>query len=176
MNGRYERKDWPDKAGLREPLAGSGREHLLPLGNVFALAGLLGAVGATHFGAGGAVMPGQGRAVERAYRPEEREALGDRVAALGETTFDVHLNGEAFWRNVPAAVWEYRLGGYQVLKKWLSYRERRVLDRRLGTGEVQHFADTARRIGALLLWGGSKRGMRVGGQPSRQGRAPDLWI
>ena len=104
-----------------------------------------------HFGAGGAVMPGQGRAVERAYRPEEREALGDRVASLGETTFDVHLNGEAFWRNVPAAVWEYRLGGYQVLKKWLSYRERRVLDRRLGAGEVQHFADTARRIGALLI-------------------------
>ena len=26
-------------------------------------------------------------------------------------------NGEAFWRNVSAAVWTYRLGGYQVLKK-----------------------------------------------------------
>ena len=24
---------------------------------------------------------------------------------------------------VPAAVWEYTIGGYQVLKKWLSYRE-----------------------------------------------------
>ena len=39
MNGRYERKDRPDKAGLRELLAGSGREHLLPLVDVFALAG-----------------------------------------------------------------------------------------------------------------------------------------
>ena len=40
------------------------------------------------------------------------------MAALGETTFDVYLNEEAFWRNIPSAVWDYRLGGYQVLKKW----------------------------------------------------------
>ena len=104
-----------------------------------------------HFGAGDAVMPGRGRIVERAYRPEEREALAEHVAALGETTFDVYLNGEAFWRNVPAAVWNYRLGGYQVLKKWLSYREHKVLGRKLRTEEIQHFTDTARRIGALLL-------------------------
>ena len=111
-----------------------------------------------HFGAGGAVMPGQGRVVERAYLADEREALGDRVGGLGDTTFDVHLNGGAYWRNVPAAVWDYRLGGYQVLKKWLSYRERRVLGRRLEASEVRHFADTARRIGAVLLRGNRKEG------------------
>ena len=33
------------------------------------------------------------------------------------------LNERALWRCVPAAVWNYKLGGYQVLKKWLSYRE-----------------------------------------------------
>ena len=104
-----------------------------------------------HFGTGDAVMPGRGRIVERAYRPEERAALAEHVAALGETTFDVYLNGEAFWRNVPSGVWDYRLGGYQVLKKWLSYREREILGRRLRTQEVQHFAATARRIGALLI-------------------------
>ena len=104
-----------------------------------------------HFGVGDAVMPGRGRIVERAYRPEELEALAEHVAALGETTFDVYLNGEAFWRNVPSAIWDYRLGGYQVLKKWLSYREHRVLSRKLRAEEVQHFTDTARRIGALLL-------------------------
>ena len=106
-----------------------------------------------HFGTGDAVMPGRGRIVERAYRPEERSALAEHVAALGETTFDVYLNGEAFWRNVPSGVWDYRLGGYQVLKKWLSYREHAVLDRRLRAEEVQHFAETARRIGAVLLLG-----------------------
>ncbi len=104
-----------------------------------------------HYGQGDAVMPARGRAVERPFTPEERAAMGDAPAALGETTFDVWLNGNAFWRNVPAAVWTYRLGGYQVLKKWLSYRERTILGRPLHPEEVQHFTDTARRIGAILV-------------------------
>ena len=108
-----------------------------------------------HFGQGDAVMPGQGRAAERAYSPDERTALGDALAALGDTTFDIYLNGEAFWRNVPPAVWNYRLGGYKVLKKWLSYRERDVLGRALRPEEVQHFADTARRIGGILAMAGA---------------------
>ena len=104
-----------------------------------------------HFGAADAVMPGQGRVVERAYTPDERVALGDALPTLGETTFDIYLNPRAFWRNVPAAIWTYKLGGYQVLKKWLSYRERSILDRQLSPEEVQHFTDAARRIGAILM-------------------------
>ena len=103
-----------------------------------------------HFGQGEAVMPGQGRVVERPCTADERAALGDAASTLGDTTFDVHLNGRAYWRNVPAAVWGYKLGGYQVLKKWLSYREHTVLGRPLKPEEVQHFTDTARRIGAML--------------------------
>ena len=95
-----------------------------------------------HLDARGAVMPGQGRAAERSN--------------LGETAFDVYLNDHAYWRNVPAAVWRYKLGGYQVLKKWLSYRERKVLDRPLTSDEVKHFSDTARRIAAILQLVGSK--------------------
>ena len=64
-----------------------------------------------HFGQGEAVMPGQGRAVERPFTAEERAALGSAADALGDTTFDVHLNDRACWRNVPAAVWSYKLGG-----------------------------------------------------------------
>ena len=103
-----------------------------------------------HYGQGDAVMPGQGRVVERACTKDERAAKGDALPALGETTFDIRLNARAFWRNVPAAVWTYKLGGYQVLKKWLSYRERAILDRPLKPEEVQHFTDTARKIGRLL--------------------------
>ena len=103
-----------------------------------------------HFGTGEAVMPGQGRIVERNYTDDERTALTDAIPTLGDTTFDVYLNERAYWRNVPAAVWNYQLGGYQVLKKWLSYRESKVLDRPLLPEEVQHFTDTARRIGAIL--------------------------
>ena len=74
-----------------------------------------------------------------------------RGPSLDETTFDIYLNDRAYWRNVPAAVWRYKLGGYQVLKKWLSYRERNILGRPLHPEEVQHFTDTARRIAAILL-------------------------
>ena len=104
-----------------------------------------------HFGQGKVIMPGQGRVVERPYKADERSELGAEVSLLGETTFDVYLNDRAYWRNVPSAVWGYRLGGYQVLKKWLSYREQKVLGRTLAPAEVQHFTDTARRIGAILV-------------------------
>ena len=104
-----------------------------------------------HYGTGGAVMPGQGRIVERACTPDERAAMGDALPVLGETTFNVYLNARAYWRNVPAAVWRYKLGGYQVLKKWLSYRERGILERPLTPEEVQHFTDTARRTAAISL-------------------------
>lgn len=104
-----------------------------------------------HFGQGEAVMPGQGRVVERPYTANERAALGDTIQTLGETTLDVYLNDRAYWCNVPAAVWTYKLGGYQVLKKWLSYREYGVLNRAMAPEEVQHFTETARRIVAILV-------------------------
>ena len=103
-----------------------------------------------HYGTGDAVMPGQGRIVERVFTLEERAAMDDSLAVLGETAFDVYLNANTFWRNVPAAVWRYKLGGYQVLKKWLSYRERDILGRKLEPEEVRHFANTARRVAATL--------------------------
>ena len=104
-----------------------------------------------HFGTGDAVMPGQGRVVERDYTAAERDALGDAVDVLGDSAVDVYLNEKALWSNVPAAVWDYKLGGYQVLKKWLSYREHKVLGRNLLLEEVQHFYKTARRIAAILI-------------------------
>ncbi len=132
----------PEMAAIAVPTTTGGRNMA---GDDFALT-----AGWGHYGTGEAVMPGQGRAVERAYTPEERAALGNALPSLGETTFDIHLNDRAFWRNVPEAVWHYKIGGYQVLKKWLSYRERSILGRPLSPEEVRHFTDTARRIGAML--------------------------
>ena len=107
-----------------------------------------------HFGTGEAIMPGQGRVVERKYTAGERAVLADAIPDFeqvwGDATFDMYLNDRAYWRNIPAAVWNYQLGGYQVLKKWLSYRERKVLGRPLQPEEVQHFTDTARRIGVII--------------------------
>ena len=108
-------------------------------------------------------MPGQGRVVERPFTPEERRAMAawhatlGPLGPLGDTTLDVYLNDRAFWRNVPFPVWRYKLGGYQVLKKWLSYRERGVLGRALRVEEVLYFAEVGRRIGGILtLQGGGE--------------------
>ena len=132
----------PEIAALAVPSTADGHNMT---GNDFALT-----TGWGHFGQGRAVMPGRGRIIERPYMPEERTALGDALPTLGETTFDVYLNDHAYWRNVPAAVWNYKLGGYQVLKKWLSYRERHVLGRVLSPEEVQYFAEMVRRIGKIF--------------------------
>ena len=88
-----------------------------------------------HFGANQAVMPGQGKVKRR----------GQMV--------DVYLNDRAYWKDVPIEVWEYRLGGYQVLKKWLSYRESKVLGRGLAVGEVAWWSEVARRVAGIVTVG-----------------------
>lgn len=45
----------------------------------------------------------------------------------------------------------FTIGGYQVIKKWLSYREQPLLGRALTPGEVRYVRDMARRLAALRL-------------------------
>jgi hypothetical protein len=102
----------------------------------------------------GITMPSHGRADRREFTPNEQTALGeDGAARLGPATLDIYLNDRAFWRNVPEKVWGYSLGGYQVLKKWLSYREAAVLGRDLTAEEVGYFEKVCRRFAALFLLG-----------------------
>jgi len=68
-----------------------------------------------------------------------------------EPLFDIYLNDHAYWADVPAAVWEYTIGGYQVMKKWLSYRERSLLGRGLTLEEAAYVTEMARRLAALVL-------------------------
>ncbi len=75
----------------------------------------------------------------------------ETFAHLGEKTEDVYLNDVAYWSNVPAKVWDYTIGGYPVLKKWLSYRERELIGRALTKDEVRYVQEMARRIAAILL-------------------------
>ncbi len=103
-----------------------------------------------HAGKGGAVMPGHGRIMKRNYTETEAAAAAE-AALLGAQTTDIFLNAEAYWRNIPGAIWNFTIGGYQVLKKWLSYRERDLLGRALTPGEVRYFRDVARRLAALRL-------------------------
>jgi hypothetical protein len=109
-----------------------------------------------HAGKGGVTMPGKGKIAERDYSPAEREAfVGPRgeppSPLLGDRTCDVYLNDVAYWSNIPLRVWEYTIGGYQVIKKWLSYREQKLLGRPLTKKEVRYVQETARRIAAIIL-------------------------
>ena len=110
----------------------------------------------------GAVMPGSGKFELRDYTKDELTALkigakaldttlDEMKALLGEQTYDVYLNDQAYWANVPANVWNYFIGGYQVIKKWLSYREVDVLGRRFSDDEVCEVQNMARRLAAILL-------------------------
>lgn len=86
-----------------------------------------------HAGKGGVTMPGKGKLVERP-----------------DGGLDVHLNDVACWRNMPRPVWDFTIGGYQVIKKWLSYREKPLLGRALTPDEVRYVTEMARRLAALV--------------------------
>jgi hypothetical protein len=106
-----------------------------------------------HAGKGGVTMPGKGKTIERDYTPAERAAwVGEGSALpLGDRTCDVYLNDIAYWSNIPLRVWEYTIGGYQVIKKWLSYREQKLLGRPLTKEEVRYVQEMARRLAAIIL-------------------------
>lgn len=98
-----------------------------------------------HAGKGGVCMPGTGK--------HQTQAQTDTVlkAAFGDQTLDIYLNDTAYWSNVPKCVWDYHIGGYQVIKKWLSYREKAILGRGLRVEEAEYVTEMARRIAALIL-------------------------
>ena len=105
-----------------------------------------------HAGQNEVTMPGKGRVETRAFTAEEAAAGGTpALLLLGSATHDVYLNEAACWRNVPEKVWDYTIGGYQVMKKWLSYREFELLGRALTPDEAREVTHMARRIAALIL-------------------------
>lgn len=130
-------------ASLLDPrLPVNGVTHGDPLPELRGLAALSVTSGAVDFdvrvnwgysGQGGAVMPGSGH-----------------VTTNDDGTLNIWLNPTTYWASIPRDVWDYTLGGYQVLKKWLSYRESKVLGRPLRQEEAREFTHIARRIAALI--------------------------
>jgi hypothetical protein len=115
-----------------------------------------------HAGKEGVTIPGKGRIVARPYDKAELDAIADAakirglsikqaLALLGPDTRDVYLNDRAYWGNVPSNIWEYFIGGYQVIKKWLSYREQELLGRALSADEAREVMNMARRLAAIVL-------------------------
>ena len=109
----------------------------------------------------GRINPGRGRIEIRNWSETEKEALrtgfaadsigeGQGFALLGRAV-DVYLNNTTFWRGVPEAAWDYAIGGYLVIKKWLSYREEAILGRPLTKDEAREVTAIVRRLTALIL-------------------------
>jgi hypothetical protein len=113
-------------------------------------------------GGGDPVMPGSGRVTIRdAYANDERQLITQAaeqleedasalITRLGNPT-DVHLNDVAYLSGVPASVWEFTIGGYQVLKKWLSYRDFAVTGRELTAAEAREAIAIVRRLTGIIL-------------------------
>jgi hypothetical protein len=115
-----------------------------------------------HSGKDGVTMPGRGKFFIRERTAKEIAELSEgisvlgiaedvAIACLGSTVVDVYLNDRCAWANLPEKVWELYIGGYQVIKKWLSYREYVFLNRSLTLGEVDEVQSMARRLTALCL-------------------------
>lgn len=104
-----------------------------------------------------ATQDGQGQATQDERGQAAQDGQGQAaaptiaVAAFDSSTLDVYLNDVAYWSNVPVRVWEYTIGGYQVIKKWLSYREYENLGRSLSVEEAREVTRMIRRISALIL-------------------------
>lgn len=90
---------------------------------------------------------------KRVRTTSERRARSDAPCQdlPGLSTHDVFLNDTACWRNVPEKVWGFTIGGYQVIKKWLSYRKRELPGRPLTSDEAREVTRMAGRIAALIL-------------------------
>jgi hypothetical protein len=83
------------------------------------------------------VMPGPGY---------QTESTSDNMVL----SWDIWLNESVYWSAVPDAVWNFTVGGFRILKKWLSYRDRSVLGRDLTLDEADYFTAMVRRIAAVL--------------------------
>jgi hypothetical protein len=98
-----------------------------------------------HAGQNGVTMPGKGKLATKILQVSPDYDLP------WFKLHDVYLNESACWQDIPDLVWDYTIGGYQVIKKWLSYREFALLGRALTPDEAREVTHMARRIAALIL-------------------------
>ena len=169
-----DRADFDTSVGLGERVAaildieaevpgittGTVADYLKVLGSISAIDLNVGA-GWGSKDRGGRINPGRGKTETRNWTESETTALETGCAALGIAkgrgfellgqAVDVYLNDKTYWRGVPEAVWEYLIGGYQVIKKWLSYREEVIIGRPLTKIEAREVTAMVRRLTALVL-------------------------
>jgi predicted helicase len=83
---------------------------------------------------------------DRLNRPVARfEGKGDNL--VEKVSYDmqkslVYINPRQSFGSVTKQIWEYQIGGYQVMEKWLGYRKKR----RLTLDEIKHYCQIATAI------------------------------
>lgn len=77
----------------------------------------------------------------------------DCLERLGVNYANGRINKEVWWIDIPGAAWDFTIGGRKVLRKWLSYRDHRVIKRPLTPVEMEQFSDIARRLVMIILIG-----------------------
>ena len=78
------------------------------------------------------------------------ERKGDNIVkqiAYEERKKAVHINAEQHFVPVPADVWEYQIGGYQVMEKWLKDRK----NRRLSLDDIKQYCKIATALKETIV-------------------------
>ncbi len=96
----------------------------------------------------GALMKCVFRLAEAMELPSE-----DCLERLGSNYANGRINSIVWFMDIPGAAWEFTIGGRKVLRKWLSYRDHRVIKRPLTVQEMEQFSNIARRLVVLTLLG-----------------------
>lgn len=98
----------------------------------------------------------------RGWDNEERGTLSEAFSSmqidehrgfelLGKAR-DICLNDKCRWKGVPDAVWNFRIGNRQVIRKWLSYRSETVIGRKMDVEtEVKYVRGMIWRLATLIL-------------------------
>ena len=63
----------------------------------------------------------------------------NRICKIQYKSDRVYINGSQYFEGISPEIWEYQIGGYQVIKKWLTYRKGRMLS----AEDIKHVCRTA---------------------------------
>jgi predicted helicase len=65
-----------------------------------------------------------------------------------ETDKRIYINEKQYFSNIDKDIWEYQIGGYQVMEKWLKDRKKRALS----LEDIEHYVKIARALQLTLQY------------------------
>ena len=70
----------------------------------------------------------------------------NKITKIQYKNYRVYINGSQYFEGITPKIWEYQIGGYQVIRKWLSYRKGRVLN----SEDIKHICKTATALSKTI--------------------------